>query len=447
MTTRAAWRGLELLACLGLAATPLAGQTQSRPATHREDRPRRDRQLLIASAFADLDAELLTIYGRNFGRRRTPRVRLAGVELRVVSHDSYQILVELPPNIAPGSYLLKVWRGRGEESVDSFDVALGSDEGPPGPPGAPGPQGEPGPTGPQGPPGPPSGACSVQSECGVTTLTCDDGSSLTWVTDADDDGVGDSCDNCPSVANPAQTDMNGDGVGDACGAVASATYGSTPSIDYGCALGFFTLDVGTFRFDDDGKTLAVTTAPDSPCAVTGPSAADGKIRAACSVPGDCEERYSLEGHSTGVGRWQATYALDLGFTGSCLDCTPRSIPLSAASLEPVVPGRYLPESPIAYGCAFGAYSLDVSEFLVDDDGQTLSVDPGPGVACTLTGPSGAAGLIQATCTVPGTCDERYSLTGRTTGAGSWLATFHVDFAGTCLDCTRFTVPVTATESP
>jgi Ca2+-binding RTX toxin-like protein/streptogramin lyase len=34
--------------------------------------------------------------------------------------------------------------------------------------------------------------------------------------DEDNDGVPDEADNCPQVANPAQTDTNGDGVGDAC---------------------------------------------------------------------------------------------------------------------------------------------------------------------------------------------------------------------------------------
>jgi hypothetical protein len=36
--------------------------------------------------------------------------------------------------------------------------------------------------------------------------------------DTDGDGIADSCDNCPIVANPAQTDTDGDGLGDACDA-------------------------------------------------------------------------------------------------------------------------------------------------------------------------------------------------------------------------------------
>jgi len=53
--------------------------------------------------------------------------------------------------------------------------------------------------------------------------------------DADGDGIPDQVDNCPHVANPAQTDSDGDGVGDACDACPA-----TPSADTvlfnGCSL-------------------------------------------------------------------------------------------------------------------------------------------------------------------------------------------------------------------
>ncbi len=130
----------------------------------REDRGK----LVISSAFADANTELLTIRGSGFGDR-APRVTLAGEALPVLSSGAFEVLASLPLGLEPGSYRLTVSRGRGEGKSDTFDVTLGAagaagppgPEGPEGPAGLPGPQGlpgvpgQPGPPGPAGAPGPP----------------------------------------------------------------------------------------------------------------------------------------------------------------------------------------------------------------------------------------------------------------------------------------------------
>lgn len=58
--------------------------------------------------------------------------------------------------------------------------------------------------------------------------------------DTDGDGVPDSIDNCPTVANPDQRDTDGDGIGDACD--------PTPGSNAGCAIGLGTLAANDRRF-------------------------------------------------------------------------------------------------------------------------------------------------------------------------------------------------------
>ncbi len=48
----------------------------------------------------------------------------------------------------------------------------------------------------------------------LTFYSCDDPPGD--LPDSDEDGIGDTCDNCPNVYNPLQEDADGDGVGDAC---------------------------------------------------------------------------------------------------------------------------------------------------------------------------------------------------------------------------------------
>jgi hypothetical protein len=80
----------------------------------------------------------------------------------------------------------------------------------------------------------------ADSDFDGTADACDNcpSSSNSEQEDGDSDGIGDSCDNCPSHNNPTQSDIDNDGVGDACDtcAVASlAGFGATnPECGFDC---------------------------------------------------------------------------------------------------------------------------------------------------------------------------------------------------------------------
>ncbi|MCC7313301.1 MAG: VCBS repeat-containing protein [Planctomycetes bacterium] len=72
--------------------------------------------------------------------------------------------------------------------------------------------------------------------------------------DSDSDGVGNTCDNCPSVPNFDQQDADGDGVGDACDACPDTPAGETISSE-GCVCSQLNCDDSdscTLDFCDDG---------------------------------------------------------------------------------------------------------------------------------------------------------------------------------------------------
>ena len=90
----------------------------------------------------------VTITGRNFGNS-APTVKLAEAPIAVQSYDfsSQTLVANLPAGIAPGSYLLTVTAGGGQNQTADFNLTIGA-VGPKGPQGL---KGDIGPMGPQGP--------------------------------------------------------------------------------------------------------------------------------------------------------------------------------------------------------------------------------------------------------------------------------------------------------
>lgn len=128
-------------------------------------------------------ADQLTVFGDSLGAEM-PAVALEGIPLSVLSHEPGRIVLSIPPDMIPGTYLLTVVTGGGTPRRDSFNVTVGTRgpqgeqgvPGPAGPPGEQGPAGEAGPQGPAGGPGPPgpSGTSVVHHYRGLSLgLTSD----------------------------------------------------------------------------------------------------------------------------------------------------------------------------------------------------------------------------------------------------------------------------------
>ena len=71
--------------------------------------------------------------------------------------------------------------------------------------------------------------------------------------DADGDGVGDACDNCPAAPNSDQVDTDGDGIGDACDPTPSSPTNKAQCKNDGWAVFLFSNQGQCVRYVETGK--------------------------------------------------------------------------------------------------------------------------------------------------------------------------------------------------
>ena len=121
------------------------------------------KQVVVLSAFVNVEEETATLRGLHFGRK-TPTVFCETEKMMVLRSSATEIVVRFPKAVKDGTYLFTVARGnldheRGEFHVAKVSTVSGGGEtergaeGPPGPAGPIGPAGPEGPVGPQGPAG------------------------------------------------------------------------------------------------------------------------------------------------------------------------------------------------------------------------------------------------------------------------------------------------------
>ena len=92
-------------------------------------------------------------------------------------------------------------------------------------------------------------------------------------------------------------------------------------------------------------------------------------------------------------------------------------------------GIYTSNPPVAYSCALGYFSLNITDFDFQQYGNDLVVRDFPGSAIFMSGALDASNLTDffATETIPGSTEVIYTLVGSFLDTDNWSGTFHIDF--------------------
>ncbi|MFH1435342.1 MAG: hypothetical protein ABIJ56_06465 [Pseudomonadota bacterium] len=132
---------------------------------------------------------------------------------------------------------------------------------------------------------------------------------------------------------------------------------------------------------------------------------------------------------------------DLDFIGGELDCHSNCTYNTQNCSNYNPDGTYTIIPVPTYYCAWGGVNFSLGTMVFSDTGSALNVsntdsDPAP---CTMFGPSAEVTRhIDVTCTIPGGCNERYSLVGDFVTDTQWTGTFTAEYFPpgpmTCGDC-------------
>ncbi len=137
----------------------------------------------------------------------------------------------------------------------------------------------------------------------------------------------------------------------------------------------------------------------------------------------------------------------MGFTGGTLSCANCRYVTTACTRAFDPSGSWVFAPPVSYTCAIGFVNFNFGALQFADGGTALVVSGG-GLNCTMTGASArATRMVNVTCFLPGSCAERYTLTGTFTTDNVFMGSFTAMFTGgtSCLGCSTRTITANATR--